>query len=402
VSLAPQRASLGTIFLTVFLDLLGFGLVVPYLPGVARDLGASDLVATLLGTAFSLMQLVFVPFWGQLSDRVGRRPVLLGSITASIAGFLLLAHADTLWMIFAARIWTGISTANLAVAQAYIADVTGPRDRAKGMGIIGTGIGIGFALGPVLGGVLEAHSPLARPGALPAYAGAVIALVNAILAVVFLPESLPPDRRVAPRSPSRLGSPFDAARYRAALRFAGVDAAIALNLVLVLAFVAMEITFRLFTKDEFRMNTDGTSFVLGFVGVVLIAVQGLLMRPLSRRFGERALVRAGVAIELAGFLALALSPRLGVVVLYAAMGTLALGSGLANPSLAALVSKYADAESQGVALGVLQSSGAFARVIGPAIAGLLYGSVAHVAPYLAAAFGIAVGGVLALRLRPPP
>src|SRR5262249_51893150 len=158
-------------FVTVFLDLLGFGLVVPYLPGVARAWGASAFVATLLGSAYSAMQLVFVPFWGQLSDRVGRRPVILGSAAASIAGFLLLPRADHVWMLFAARVWTGISTSNLAVAQAYIADVTGPRDRAHGMGLIGAGIGLGFVLGPVLGGLLEGASTLA-PGALPAYAGA--------------------------------------------------------------------------------------------------------------------------------------------------------------------------------------------------------------------------------------
>ena len=393
-----RRASLGTIVFTVFLDLLGFGLVVPYLPGVARGLGASAFVATLLGTAYSAMQLVFVPYWGQLSDRVGRRPVLVGSAAASVAGFLILARADTVWMIFAARLWTGISTSNLAVAQAYIADVTGPRDRAQGMGIIGAGIGVGFALGPVLGGALADASPLGRPGALPAYAGAVLALLNTVLALLFLPESHPPERR----GRGRRASPFDLERYRAALRFPGVAPALGLNFVLVLSFAAMEITFRLFTEDAFSMTFRGTSLVLGFVGLVLIFVQGGLIRPLSRTFGERALVRTGVLLEAAGFLALALSPRAGVLLLYVAMGTLALGSGLTNPSLASLVSRCADGESQGVVLGVLQSSGALARVVGPALAGLLYGSVAHEAPYFAGAAGMLLGGALTFLLRRDP
>jgi MFS family permease len=389
-----SRASLATIALTVFLDLLGFGLVVPYLPGVARAWGATDFVATLLGTAYSAMQLVFVPYWGQLSDRVGRRPVLVGSCAASILGFLLLARADALWMLFAARLWTGVSASNLAVAQAYIADVTGPRDRTRGMGLIGAGIGLGFVLGPVLGGLLEPVSPLGRPGALPAYGGAALALVNTLLAILFLPESLPPDRR----GKRRAVSPFDLERYRAALRFAGTAPALALNFVLVLSFAAMEITFRLFTEDAFAMSVRQTSLVLGFVGVVLIGAQSLVLPTLSRSFGERALVRAGLVVEAFGFAGVALSPRAGTTALYAAMGTIALGSALTNPSLASLVSKRADAASQGTVLGVLQSSGALARVAGPALAGLLYGSIAREAPYVAGALGMTVGAALTLLL----
>jgi MFS transporter, DHA1 family, tetracycline resistance protein len=388
-----RRASLAAIFVTVFLDLLGFGLVVPYLPGVARGLGASDLTATLLGAAYSAMQLVFVPFWGQLSDRVGRRRILVGSALGSMVGFVLLSRADTVWALFGARIWTGISTSNLAVAQAYIADVTGPRDRTKGMGLIGAGIGTGFVLGPVIGGLLDDPR---HPGVVPALAGAALALLNAALAALFLPESLPPERR----GRGRRVSPFDLERYRAALRFEGTAPALALNFVLVLSFAGMEITFRLFTEDAFRMTSHETGLVLGFVGVVLIGVQGGALRPLSRAIGERALVRAGVLLEAAGFAALALSPRGGVATLYAAMGTLALGSGLCNPSLAAFVSKCADRESQGVVMGVLQSSGAFARVCGPALAGLLYGSVAHEAPYVAGALGMLAGGAISLLLRP--
>lgn len=394
-----RKASLGTIFLTVFLDLLGFGLVVPYLPGVARTYGATPLVATLLGAAYSLMQLFFVPFWGQLSDRTGRRPVLVISAAASMVGFLILARADTLWMLFAARIWNGIATSNISVAQAYIADVTEPRDRAKGMGLIGAGIGLGFVLGPVVGGLLEAASPLGRAGALPAYAGAVLALLNTILAIVFVPESLPPERR---GRGVRRASPFDPERYRVARRAPGVSVALLLNFVLVLSFAAMEQTFRLFTEDAFHMDARGTGYVLGLVGLVLIVVQGGLLRLLARRFAEETLVRAGVLIQAAGFFALALSPRFGVVALCGAMGTIAFGSALTNPSISAFVSRCTDAQTQGTVLGVLQSAGAFARVCGPATGGLLYQSIGHQAPYVAAAVGMLVGAGLSLRMRPPP
>jgi MFS family permease len=394
-----RKASLGTIFLTVFLDLLGFGLVVPYLPGVARSYGASDFVATLLGAAYSLMQLVFVPYWGQRSDRMGRRPILVASVGASAVGFFILANADSLWMLFAARIWNGIATSNIAVAQAYIADVTEPRDRARGMGLIGAGIGLGFVLGPAIGGLLEAVSPLARPGALPAYAGCALALVNFGLAVTLLPESLSPEQR---KEPPRRAAPFDRERYRAALRFPGTGLAMIINFVLVLSFASMEQTFQLFTLDAFGMSKSGTGIVLSFVGLVLLTVQGALIRPLSRILSERALVRAGLFIEAAGFLLLALSPHArGLGALYAAMGLIAFGSGLTNPSLSAFVSRCADGASQGTVLGVLQSAGAFARVCGPATGGLLYQTVGHQAPYLAAAVGMVIGGTLAFRLRPP-
>jgi len=392
-----RRASLWTIFLTVFLDLLGFGLVVPYLPGVARTYGASPFVATLLGASYSLMQLLFVPFWGQLSDKIGRRPVLVLSVGASTVGFLILGQADALWLLFAARIWNGIATSNISVAQAYIADVTEPRDRAKGMGLIGAGIGIGFVLGPVIGGLLEAVSPIQRVGALAAYAGAGFSLLNALLAVLFLPESLPPERRGKSVRPA---SPFDPERYRAALRFPGVGLAMAVNFVLVLSFAGLEQTFRLFTEDAFHMSVRGTGYVLGFVGLVLILVQGGLLRRLARAFAEQELVRAGIVMQAAGFLALALSPRLGgLAPLYGAMGMIAFGSALTNPSLSAFVSRCADASSQGSVLGVLQSAGAFARVCGPATGGLLYQAVGHEAPYVGAAIGMLVAGALALRLR---
>lgn len=398
-----RKASLGTIVLTVFLDLLGFGLVVPYLPGVARAHGASDLVATLLGAGFSLMQLVFVPFWGQMSDRTGRRPILLWSIAASIVGFLLLANADSLAMLFVARLWTGVATANLAVAQAYIADVTTPEERARGMGLIGAGIGFGFVLGPVVGGLLAGLNErlhwLPRVGALPAYAAAALATLNLALAWRHLPESLAVEER---GKHVRRISPFDLGRYRLATRFPGVGAAMALNFVVVLSFAAMEQTFRLFTADAFHLSDAGTGYVLGLVGLVLIVVQGLLIKPFSRVFGERKLLRAGVAIEAAGFALLALAPRLGGVgALCAAMGIIAFGSALTAPSLSSFVSKCSDSASQGVVLGVLQSAGAFARVCGPATGGLLYQTVGHGAPYVGAALGMTLAGVLSLGLPAP-
>ena len=166
-----RNASLGTLFLTIFLDLLGFGLVIPFLPGIARRLGAGDFMATMPGAVFSIMQFLFIPIWGRLSDRVGRRPVLLWSIAASAIGMAMLGFAPTLIWLFVARIWSGIATANIAVAQAYIADVTTPERRARGMAIVGISFGLGFIFGPFIGGELSRFHPFGREGMLPAAGG---------------------------------------------------------------------------------------------------------------------------------------------------------------------------------------------------------------------------------------
>lgn len=396
-----RKASLGTIFLTVFLDLLGFGLVVPYLPGVARAHDASPFVATLLGAVYSLMQFLFVPFWGHLSDRTGRRPILLGSIAASALGMLALGTVDSLPGLFIARAFAGIATANIAVASAYIADITKPKERSRGMGTIGAAIGLGFVLGPVIGGLLQAHSPLERVGAMPAYAAAGLSAVNFVLAARFLPESLAPkDRGKNVRS----ASPFDGERFRIAFSTPGIPIALLVHFVVVLSFSGLEQTFRLFTEDKFALGNDGTGYILGVVGLVLIAVQGGLMRFLVRIASERTLVRAGVLIEATGFLGVALSPSLlrgNLALLVTSMAVIALGTGLVNPSLSALVSRLGASDVQGSLLGVLQSAGALARVVGPAAGGALYQSFGPTAPYYASAIGMMLAATVALGLRRP-
>jgi DHA1 family tetracycline resistance protein-like MFS transporter len=241
-----RRASLGTLFLTVFLDLVGFGLIIPFLPALARDLGASDFVAAALSSAYSLMQFLAVPIWGRLSDRVGRRPVLLWSIAASALGMVFLGLAQSLFTVFLARLWSGAATANIAVAQAYIADVTKPRERAKGMGIIGMGFGLGFMIGPFLGGELGRFHVIGHQGTLPAFVAAAFSVVNLFFALSYLPESLPPEKRnVRVRRPVLI----DLAALRDVTRNPGVTVILLIAFNSIFWFAGVQAIFRLFTLD---------------------------------------------------------------------------------------------------------------------------------------------------------
>ncbi len=395
-----RNASLGTLFLTIFLDLLGFGLVIPFLPGIARRLGAGDFMATMPGAVFSIMQFLFIPIWGRLSDRVGRRPVLLWSIAASAIGMAMLGFAPTLIWLFVARIWSGIATANIAVAQAYIADVTTPERRARGMAIVGISFGLGFIFGPFIGGELSRFHPFGREGMLPPLVAAGLSTINLLMAFRTLPESLPPERR---GQSVRRASPIDLAGFRAAISVPGIGAAVAINFMLFLWFSGMEQTFRLFTADGFGMSDAGTGRVFGLVGIVSALVQGGLVARMVPRFGEARLVQGGLGIQAVAFALLGLSPLFGAsgkAALLVASGLIALGSGLCSPTLPAFASRRASATTQGVTLGTLQSASALSRALGPIVGGALYAAVDPRAPYLVGAVGLALAALLAVtRLR---
>ncbi|HEY4395475.1 MAG TPA: MFS transporter [Polyangia bacterium] len=395
-----RKASLGTLFLTIFLDLLGFGLVIPFLPGIARRLGAGDFMATLPAAVYSIMQFLFIPIWGRLSDRIGRRPVLLWSIGASAIGMTILGFSPTLIWLFVARFWSGIATANIAVAQAYIADVTPPEKRARGMAIVGIAFGLGFIFGPFIGGELSRFQVAGHEGMLPALVAAGLSTVNLLLALRTLPESLPAERR---GQALRRASPIDMSAFRAAVAVPGIGAAVAINFVMMLWFSGMEQTFRLFTADGFGMSDAGTGRVFGLVGIVSAFVQGGLVARLVPRFGENRLVQGGLGIQAAAFALLGLSPLFGPsgkAALLVASALIALGNGLCSPTLPAFASRRASATTQGMTLGTLQSASALARALGPILGGALYAAIDPRAPYLIGAAGLAVAALLAVaRLR---
>lgn len=394
---------LGAIFLTVFIDLLGFGLVLPFLAKEARDtFGVSEFVATLLGSVYSAAQFLFVPVWGRLSDRVGRRPVLVWSVagtavTMAALGAGLTWGRSVAWL-FAARAFGGIATANLGTASAYIADITKPEERAKGMGLIGMAFGLGFIVGPGVGGILARIEIAGRHGAAPCFLAACLSLVNLVWVLLGVAESLPAEVRA--KQPKRSLAPMNVRAMGRAFALPGVALAVAVNFLAILSFTNLDQTFTFFCADLFGMNERATGYVLAFIGIVAAGVQGGLVRVLAPRVDEPFLIRAGTSIQSLAFAGLVVAGTIGsAALLFAAGGLLAVGNGLAQPATSAFISRRAPAHGQGEALGTNQSFASLARTFGPAVGGWLYANAGSRAPYTAASVGMLAALALAAGLR---
>ncbi len=378
-----RRSALAILFVIVFIDLLGFGMVVPVMALYAEKLGASKESTGWLMTGYSAMQFLFTPIWGRLSDRLGRRPLLLGSIAMTAVAFLGYAIAPSFGWLLASRVFAGAATANIAIAQAYIADVTAPEDRARGMGIIGAAFGLGFVLGPAIGGFLSGVSM-----ALPGYAAAGLALANGVAALFLLPE--PSARSAAPRRAGFLALVEELGRP-------GIRRLIAIYLLAVGAFSAMEATFALLAEHRFDLDQRHVSWLFAFIGVLVVIVQGGLIGRLTRQFGEARLLVVGLLLQAIAFVALPWSP--GVPGLFAACVPLAVGSGLSNPSLSSLLSRSARAEDQGGTLGMGQSAAALGRIVGPISATAAFGKVGFAAPYIGGAVLLFLSAGIGSTLR---
>ncbi len=380
-----RQASLGILFLVVFVDLLGFGMVIPVMPIYAEQLGASEAATGWLSTGYSLMQFVFAPIWGRISDRVGRRPVLLLSIAMTAVAFLLYGVAASFAILLVSRLFAGAATANIAIAQAYVADVTPPEGRAKGMGVIGAAFGLGFVFGPAVGALLAGWS-LAAPG----FAAAALSAVNLVAAFVLLPE--PAQHVAAARSRGRVEALVEE------LRKPGIRRILFIYLVVTLAFSAMEATFAFLAQRHFSLTTRQVGWVFAYIGVIVAAVQGGLIGPLSRRFGEKRLLVVGTALQ--GVALAALPFAHGVGGLLAASAPLAVGSGIASPSMMSLLSRFSRAEDQGGTLGIGQSASALGRIVGP-LAGTTSFAAWHAAPDLGGAALMAGATVIAATVSAP-
>lgn len=391
-----RRASLLVLFLTVFIDLIGFGMVIPFLSYYAREYGASGVVVGAVVGIYSIMQFFFAPIWGRLSDRIGRRPVILISLTASCSGYLLFALADNLALLFLSRIIAGAGGANIGTAQAYIADVTTPRERARGMGIIGAAFGLGFILGPPLSGILSAAGT--RQGLagnlLPGLAAAALSFVALTVAFVVLAESKPAD--LQPRS--GLPPQFDPRMWRTVTHESSLLALMSALFLTLLAVAGMEITVTLHARDRFQFEQLDLAWLFLFMGAIVGAIQGGLIGRLAKAVGEKKLILIGAASFTLGFLIVPSLYRLPL--LYGAALFVAVGQGLTYPSLTSLVSKEAPPADRGSVLGLATAIGSLARFVGPVVSGFLYDwGGARAAFYGAAA--ITVSALLvAMAVRP--
>ncbi len=362
------------LFLIVLIDLIGFGLVIPLLPFYGERFSASPQEVTVLMATYSLAQMLTAPVWGRLSDRVGRRPVLMISMAAAALAYLWLGLADAMWMLFAARALGGACAGNIAAANAYIADVTTPENRARGMGMIGAAFGLGFIIGPALGGVVAGNNLATADLRSPGLIACGLSLV-AFLGVLFvLKESLAQGRAPRPRK-GRIAALRDALARKTLARL------LLIFFLAILAFGGMEAVFALWAMAQFGWGPEQIGYIFSYVGVLSALMQGGLIGRLTTRFGEEKLLVSGLSLIALGLVAIPLAHDLAMVIVAASF--LALGMGAMQPSLNSLISRRSGAEEQGEVMGVAQSIASLSRVLGPLLAGALFAGLGRDAPFLA-------------------
>lgn len=386
----PKKAALILIFFTVFIDLVGFGLIIPALPTYAQRLHAGEFTVGMLIASYSLMQFFFTPIWGRLSDKLGRRPMLLFSLAASAVGYLIWGLTDSLWMLFLSRLVAGFGNANIAVAQAYIADVTSLENRAKGMGLVGAAFGLGFVIGPAIGCGLSAMGM--SLGAL-GFVAFGFSLLDLILTAFLLPE---PEKR-SNAGNERFGiSPkffFDV------LTNAKLKVSLAIFFISTFAFANMEATLILLTNKIFKFNDVQNMLMFLYIGILMVFVQGGLIHRLNKKYGEKKLIIIGTALIALGLLATPISQN--PVVLYAALAVLALGSGINTPANQSILSKLAPSDTAGGVLGVGQSLSTLGRILGPIVGCYVFEKLGAQSPYMIGAATMVIAFVLGFMLPEP-
>jgi DHA1 family tetracycline resistance protein-like MFS transporter len=385
--MTSHTAKLSTVFVIVFIDLIGFGIVIPILPIYAEAFGPSAVELGLLMASFSAMQFIFAPILGRLSDRVGRRPVLLVSMVGSAVGYVMFGFAGSMAMLFASRIIDGISGGNISTAHAVIADITSPEDRAKGMGLLGAAFGLGFILGPAISGLLLQFGTW-----LPGVAAAVASMIAFTMVLFFLPETLDPSaKREARRHPLNLASLRDAVSHPF------IGACLVIVFLIIFGFANFETTFAQYATAERGFTLKTVPWLFVYAGVLGALVQGGLIRRLAPLFGEVKLVIGGNVLSFVALLAIPLFP--GRPALYTLLAVLALGQGLASPALSALVSKLVNPDEVGGVMGVYQGMSSLARVVAPFVAQLAYDR-AGAWPLWIGAAAMLIAGVVGLAGLP--
>jgi DHA1 family tetracycline resistance protein-like MFS transporter len=363
---------LSAIFLIVFIDLLGFGLILPLLPYYAETFGASDTLIGLLVASYAAAQLIGAPLLGRFSDRFGRRPILLVSLFGTLIGFLLLGFAQTLWVLFLARILDGLTGGNISVAQAYISDVTDEKSRAKGLGMIGAAFGLGFILGPASGGALSQFGY-----AVPAFAAAGLVMINLFMVAKWLPESLTPEKR------AELSDAVNKPRINLSALIEALQRPFSGSLLITrfffgLAFAIFQGIFSLYALRRFNLDAQQTGFVLAYVGMLSVIVQGGLVGRLGERFRDDQLIFSSVGIMALSLLGWAFAPS--VTMLLVILAPTAFSGGVLNTVISSALSKAVPSQEVGGILGFSASLESLTRVIAPTLGGLLLDQLGYWSP----------------------
>jgi multidrug resistance protein len=360
-----NRSPIFVLFVTIFIDLLGFGLIIPILPVFALELKATSLQIGLIAGLYSLMNFVFAPFWGTLSDKIGRRPVMLISIFITMLAYVFFAFTNSLWFLVVSRIFAGIGSANISAAQAYISDITEPKDRAKNMGLIGAAFGLGFIFGPPVGGFLKSLSG-AGSVALVGYFAAALCALNWVMAYAFLPESIK-EKQVNKRFRFK---PVTDLFYE--LKKPVIRELFTVNFLFVTSFSMMQITLAILWIEHYFLNEKQVGFVFMFMGLSSAIVQGGLVGLLNKKFGEKQLLMMGTISMGIGLLSIPFVPPAYFLLQLISIVFVAFANGCITPAITSLISQAASKNEQGQVLGMNQSFGSLARVIGPVLGGILY------------------------------
>jgi DHA1 family tetracycline resistance protein-like MFS transporter len=357
------------IFLTIFVNLIGFGIIIPLLPFYAETFGASPLVIGLLFAVFSVCQLVAAPILGDWSDRYGRRPILIFSLLGTVASFALLALAHSITMLFIARIVDGLSGGNISTARAYVADVTEPKDRARAYGLIGMAFGLGFIFGPALSGVLVKFGIT-----VPIWAAAALTLAATAVAWFWLPETVH-------RARAGTGMPFR--NLPELLRRPVLGRVLLIDFVYWFAFAIFQTTFALFTSRRFQFNASQTGYFFSGFGILGAIVQGGMIRPVVHRLGDKPTFIIGLACSAVGLVAATLTHS--VTVFAVTLVPLALGIGFGHPTISSLVSRAARGDEQGRVQGAASAVESLGRTVGPVWGNASLQRFGEGMPYLSAA-----------------
>ena len=371
------------IFLTIFVNLVGFGIIIPLLPFYAQTFGASPLVIGLLFAVFSLCQLVAAPALGDLSDRYGRRPILIFSLLGTVVSFVMLAVAHSIAMLFAARVVDGLSGGNISTARAYVADITEPKDRARAYGLIGAAFGLGFILGPALSGVLSGISFTA-----PIWAAAGLTLVATVMAWLWLPETVH-------RAQAGTGNPF---RYLPdLLKRPVVRRILTIDFIYWLAFATFQTTFSLFVARRFGFGVSKTGYFFAAFGILGAVIQGGFIRPIVKRMGDKPTFLMGLGFSALGLVCAALAHSVALFAL--ALVPLAIGMGFGHPTMSSLVSLVARGDEQGRVQGAASAVESLGRTVGPVWGNASLQQYGESMPYISAAALLVLTLLISLRVE---